>query len=410
MGELVAYVRYLREHRLHELAQKNLAIVNEMDLPLMRLFAHLSKEELLMMTQKSLGEFLTGLEVGNALELAEASNKQWEANEIPEIPQSSVQPIDLVLIYAAQKQALLDFVPEYTTSSQMAVDIIQELGVFYMKVETMAFKSLFNIQKKTESALRESEEKLREMSNSLEIRVRQRTLELERSNQELERFSYITSHDLQEPLRKIKNFTELLAQRYEGQLDEKGQKYIGYIVDGSTRMQQLITDILTYSRLGRSDYSFAPISLTQVVEQVIANLQLKIQEHQAHITYDGLPTIVGNGVLLSQLLQNLIDNALKFHGAEPPQIHISAQREGDSWLVAVQDNGIGFEPQFADRIFLMFQRLHSRDEYPGTGIGLAICKKVMDFHGGQISVKAVPGQGCTFNFAIPDHHPEPLTA
>lgn len=402
MSELTDYVRYLKKERLTELAQKNLEIVNGMNVPLMRMFAHLSDEVLLEMTKKNLGEFLSGLEVGNALEMAEASTKKWEADEIPELPQGSVQPVDLVYIYAAQRKALLHFIPDYTPDSKLAIDIIQELATFYMQVELMAFKSLFFIQKKTENALRTSEDKLKELSSSLEIRVRQRTFELERSNQELERFSYITSHDLQEPLRKIKNFTELLAQRYENQLDEKGQKYIGYIVDGASRMQQLITDILTYSRLGRSDYSFASIPVTHIIEQACANLQIKIQENHAQITYDELPTVVANATLLSQLFQNLLDNALKFHGPEPPHIHISAQREAHAWLFSVQDNGIGFEQQFADRIFIMFQRLHSRDEYPGTGIGLAICKKVMDFHGGKISVRAAPDHGSVFSFSIPD--------
>jgi light-regulated signal transduction histidine kinase (bacteriophytochrome) len=225
--------------------------------------------------------------------------------------------------------------------------------------------------------------------------------ELARSNAELQQFAYIASHDLQEPLRKVKSFTQLLAEHYGGQLDEKADKYINYIVDGASRMQTLITDLLTYSRVSTKGNPFEPTSCDDVLDRAIDNLEFSIKETSATIVRDPLPTVMADAVQLVQLFQNLIGNAIKFHGETVPRINISAQRQNAEWVFSVKDNGIGFDPQHAERIFAIFQRLHARDEYPGTGIGLAVCKRIIERHGGRIWAESAPGQGSTFRFTLP---------
>jgi len=244
--------------------------------------------------------------------------------------------------------------------------------------------------------------------------------ELQRSNQELEQFAYIASHDLQEPLRAITSFTQLLAKEYQAQLDGDADMYIEFIVDGATRMQQLIRDLLNYSRVGRYELQLQPIDCNAILERVKKDLQVAISENQAMITADPLPTITADPNQMTHLLQNLISNSLKYRSEADPRIHISAKRqivaetidsshngssqgtrEPEEWLFSLQDNGIGIEPQYAQRIFGIFQRLHTSDEYPGTGLGLAICQKIVERHEGRIWVESQLGQGATFFFTIP---------
>ena len=234
-----------------------------------------------------------------------------------------------------------------------------------------------------------------------EQKLKKAIAELARSNQELEQFAYVASHDLREPLRKIKSYTDLLVKRYQGQLDEKADKYIAYITDGAVRMQTLITDLLTYSRVGRGEISLEPTGLGAVLNRTLSDLSNVIRESNAVITTDPLPTVKANPTQMGQLLQNLIANAIKFHGQQLPHVQIRAVLHDQLWTICVQDNGIGIEPQYAERIFVIFQRLHTKDEYPGTGIGLAVCKKIVERHGGQIWVESELGRGTTFCFTLP---------
>jgi len=228
-----------------------------------------------------------------------------------------------------------------------------------------------------------------------------RARETVRSNQDLEQFAYAASHDLQEPLRAISGVTELLAQRYHGRLDEQADRYISLIVEGCGRMYQLIHGLLAYSRLGTRGQPLEPVDSATVLARALADLQAAIAEAGAEVAHDPMPTVTADRAQLGQLFQNLIANALKFRSAEPPRIHISAQRDHDLWTFAIADNGIGIDPQYAEQIFAIFQRLHTRDEYPGTGIGLAICKKIVERHGGRIWVESQSGQGSTFRFTLP---------
>lgn len=294
-------------------------------------------------------------------------------------------------------------------------------------------------------------EALREANECLEMRVQERTTELanannrlkaeilkkeqafgelqriqeelQRSNTELRQFAYVASHDLQEPLRTISSFVQLLARRYQDQLDANAQDYIDYVVDGTKRMQELIQALLGYSRVGRSTRELEPIACDSLLQLTLRRLGTVITDHAATVTYDSLPRITADPVQLGQLFQNLIENAIKYRQEAPPQIHISATLRNiaaetypqsnaansshhaelptQEWVFAVQDNGIGIEAEYFERIFLIFQRLHTRSEYSGTGIGLAICQKIVERHSGKIWVESELGKGSTFYFTIP---------
>ena len=232
-------------------------------------------------------------------------------------------------------------------------------------------------------------------------RETRRRQELARSNAELEQFAYAASHDLQAPLRTIASYAQLLERRYKDKLDAKAQKFIDYIVDGALRMQVLIGDLLQYSRVGRQGGSFQLTDCNLVLEEAIANLGSAIRKNQAIVTYSNLPAIVADDRQLVQLFQNLIDNAIKYRRAEKPVVRVSAMElQEEGWLFSVCDNGIGIDSQYAERIFIIFKRLHLREEYPGTGIGLAICKKIVERHGGRIWVESEPGRGSRFNFTL----------
>jgi PAS domain S-box-containing protein len=225
--------------------------------------------------------------------------------------------------------------------------------------------------------------------------------ELERSNKDLEQFAYVASHDLQEPLRMVSSYTQLLSQHYEGQLDEKAKKFMDYARDGAVRMQGLINDLLTYSRVGTRGKPLETADAHALLGEAIRNLAAMIEENRAIITNDDLPTVRADASQLIQVFQNLISNAIKFQRENGPHIHVSAQNKRREWVFSIRDNGIGIDRQYADRIFIIFQRLHTRQEYPGTGIGLALCKRIVERHGGKIWFESEPGKGTTFFFTIP---------
>ena len=238
-----------------------------------------------------------------------------------------------------------------------------------------------------------------------EAELARKTEALARSNAELQQFAYVASHDLQEPLRMVASYTQLLGKRYKGKLDDDADEFIEYAVDGADRMQRLIRDLLEYSRVGSETMSFQPTDCELVLRQVMRNLSKSILERQADITHDPLPMIQANPTLLTQVFQNLIGNALKFQGAAPAKIHVGAKPLADGWEFFIRDNGIGVPRDQLDRIFAIFQRLHGRSDYPGTGIGLAICKRIVEKHDGTIWVESEQGKGSTFYFTIKTPRP-----
>lgn len=228
-----------------------------------------------------------------------------------------------------------------------------------------------------------------------------RAKELARSNAELEQFAYVASHDLQEPLRMVSSYMQLLSRRYQGKLDEQADKFIHHAMVGAMRMQALIRDLLTYARVGQGG-KFEPVECEILLGHVLEDLSEAISANQGIVTHDPLPSLTGNAVQLGQLFQNLIANALKFRGEESPRVHVSAERRNGGWLFCVKDNGIGIAEEHRERVFKIFQRLHGRDEYSGTGIGLALCRKVVELHGGRIWLEPAPGKGTLFQFTIPE--------
>jgi light-regulated signal transduction histidine kinase (bacteriophytochrome) len=225
--------------------------------------------------------------------------------------------------------------------------------------------------------------------------------ELERSNKDLEQFASIASHDLREPLRMVANYTQLLAEHYEGQLDEKAKKYIAYVVEGAIRMQRLVNDLMTYSRVSTHGNPIKTVDSHFILGEAIVNLAAMIEESKAIITNEELPMVRADASQLMQMFLNLLANAIKFRGENFPHIHVSARDEEREWVFSVRDNGIGIERRYADRVFVIFQRLHTRQEYPGTGIGLAVCKRIAERHGGKIWLESEPGKGSTFFFTVP---------
>lgn len=298
---------------------------------------------------------------------------------------------------------LVDFLEQLQVKAKLVVPILTQAGLWGLLITHQcsgprpwsSFETDLLTQLADQIAIALTQAQL------LEQEVLQRQ-ELARSNAELQQFAYIASHDLQEPLRMVISYLQLLERRYQGQLDGDADDFIHYAVDGALRMRTLINDLLSYSRIGTRGRAFELVSAEAVLKQAIGNLKVAIEESQATITHQELPHVHADPTQLVQLFQNLIGNAIKFRRQEQPKIEVRATQEQDGWLFAVQDNGIGLDSQYAEQIFAIFQRLNSRTDYPGTGIGLAICKKIVERHGGKIWVHSELNQGSIFYFTIPE--------
>ena len=313
----------------------------------------------------------------------------------------------------------VDYVTKPINKEEVVARIKTHISLQRMRSHLQLQNSQLNqevlIRQQTEAQLKKSQQLLNNLNQELEHRVAERTAELVRakkqletvnielrnSNQELEKFAYIVSHDLQAPLRSLSMFTQLLAQEYREKLDSQADEYISYIAGGAMRMQTLIQDLLTYSRAGKNEQTWVSVNLAEILNQVILNLQANITENKAKITVKNLPTIIANPVEMSQLLQNLIANGIKFRSKIEPKIEIDTVSQGKRWLISVKDNGIGIEKQHRQQIFQLFQRLHTDNQYPGTGIGLTICQKIVERYGGSIWVESVVGKGSIFYFTLP---------
>ena len=268
-----------------------------------------------------------------------------------------------------------------------------EVGRLAGDVESMRRKIVRDLQE-----VRRARVLIEETNQQLESQAE----ELTRSNRDLEQFAYVASHDLQEPLRKVISFCQLLQRRYAGRLDERADQYITFAVDGAQRMQRLINDLLAFSRIGRITSGFSDVDLAQVVRDAVSQREPALEETGGSVTWENLPVVRGEEPLLASLLGNLVSNSIKFHRpGEPPRIHLSGQRVGDEWEISCTDNGIGIDTEFADKVFVIFQRLHAKEVYPGTGIGLAIAKKIIEYHGGRIWLDTSVAGGTTIRFTLP---------
>jgi len=313
--------------------------------------------------------------------LADYNLGQWRGIEAVEILRQEGLDIPVILVTGA-------------LGDTTAVECIKQGATDYVLKDSLA---------KLPHAIRRAlhEQQLRQQRREAEETLAQKVKELARSNQDLEQFAYVASHDLQEPLRMVAAYTQLLAEKYKGKLDEQADKYIHYAVDGATRMQTLVQDLLAFSRAGREGTEMSTTDCNIVVQQALLNLEAAVRDSGTQVKCMTLPTIHASGAQLRQVFQNLIGNAIKFRKPEPPVVQITAQKEGNEWLISIADNGIGISSDYLNDIFVIFHRLHTRDEYPGNGIGLAICKRIIERHGGRIWVESEKGNGTTFKFSLP---------
>jgi len=314
--------------------------------------------------------------------LADYNLPTWKGMEALKVLRAEGLDIPLILVSGA-------------LGDVTAVECIRQGATDYVLKDGLA-----RLPEVVRRALREKHER------SLRLRAEQdlaaKAEELARSNADLEQFAYVASHDLQEPLRMVAAYTQLLAERYRGKLDENADKFIGYASEGAQRMQVLIQDLLAFSRVGRKEGTLVSIDCNVVMDGVRQTLSSSIQESGAVIHYANLPSVWADRTQVAQVFQNLMGNAIKFRGKEPPVISVQAQKEGQQWLFSVADNGIGIAPEYAENIFVVFHRLHARTEYPGNGIGLAICKKIVERYGGKIWVESLGCGGSTFKFTMPN--------
>ena len=318
--------------------------------------------------------------------LADYNLPNWKGMEVLNVLRRQGLDIPMILVSGA-----LGDVTAVECIKQGATDYVLKDGL--ARLPEVVRRAL---REKHEHSLRQQAEK--DLSRKAE--------ELARSNADLEQFAYVASHDLQEPLRMVTAYTQLLAERYRGKLDENADKFIGYACEGAQRMQVLIQDLLAFSRVGRNGVARASVDCNAVMEEVLQTLASAIQESGAVVTHGALPEVWADRSQMTQVVQNLIGNAIKFRGKEPPLISVQAEKSGRYWLFSVSDNGIGIAPESAENIFVVFQRLHARTEYPGNGIGLAICKKIIERYGGRIWVEPQAGSGSIFKFTMPLHDPD----
>jgi signal transduction histidine kinase len=313
--------------------------------------------------------------------LADYNLPQWKGMDALDVIRREGLDIPLILVSGA-------------LGDLTAVDCIKRGATDYVLKDGLA-----RLPEAIRRALQERDSlRLRQQA---EAELARKIQELARSNAELEQFAYIASHDLQEPLRMVATYTQLLAERYRGRLDENADKFIGYACEGALRMQALIQDLLAFSRVGRNCEACVTVDCHALLQDILQSLGPAIRESGAVVTHKKLPVMWSNRSQMTQVLQNLIANAIKFRGREAPAISVQAERSGEHWLFSVSDNGIGIAPEHAENIFVVFQRLHTRTEYPGNGIGLAVCKKIVEHCGGKIWVESKAGQGSTFKFTLP---------
>jgi signal transduction histidine kinase len=318
--------------------------------------------------------------------IADYNLPHWNGMEVLKVLRRENPDLPLILVSGSLKDVT-------------AVECIRAGATDYVSKDGLA-----RLPEVIRRALREKQE--HSLRDQAEKDLAKKADELARSNADLEQFAYVASHDLQEPLRMVTAYTQLLSERYRGKLDENADKFLGYASEGAMRMQVLIHDLLAFSRIGRNGFTSGSVDCNAVMQEVLQALASAIQESGAVVTNAALPAVWADRTHVAQVLQNLIGNAIKFRGKEPPVVSVQAEKADQQWRFSVSDNGIGIAPEYAENVFVVFQRLHARTEYPGNGIGLAICKKIIEHYHGKIWVESEDGSGSTFKFTMPSHGPE----
>lgn len=343
----------------------------------------------------------TVLTAPHHLMLSPTIEQAWESQSPIVLLEQSVERAEDVKMMTLHKAKSMLAVPLATNEQSMGMLVVfLQHGSLFVD-EDLALLRIFAQQAAIVLQNQRMVDQLYERNEDLEQKVKARTEDLQRSNEELKMFAYVASHDLQEPLRTISSYLQLIESRYDDKLDSDGHEFIGFAVDGAARMKELIQDVLMYSRVETQPKNFIGFSVQDAVDEVCKLLELSINEAQAIITYEALPEIKADRRLAIQLFQNLLGNAIKYRGDRKPEVFIGCERENSDWHFWVKDNGIGIEPQYLEQIFVVFRRLHHREAYSGTGIGLAICKKAVELHGGRIWVESKAGVGSTFHFTLP---------
>jgi len=383
MKKLKSFSNYLKENCLKDVALEYMRIFKENDFHLTEHWITYNdnriEESCTAEVQSILISIIEGREVYN-LKLVNSGD---ESDELPGFMSSKIPPMPMILLYSFQQKAILKFLPEFSKNVEEILVVVGELQDFFSRINDKILQTVFKTQE------------------DFKVEILKQKMDLGRSNEELEQFAYVASHDLEEPLRTITSYLELIENRYRDKLDEDGTRFIHFAIDGADRMKSLIKSLLEFSRLNKSSF-FEKINVSLAVNDVVNSLKDLINENHAIIKVGKLIPIYGDAILNIQLFQNLITNAVKFKGEARPEIRISCKKDRDQTIFCVNDNGIGIKPENFERVFVIFQRLNSREKYSGNGMGLAICKKIVELHGGKIWVESAANEGSSFFFTIKD--------
>ncbi len=376
MEKLIDFLKFIQKNHIEEVARQSLKDSREMNLPILKLFAHVPDEVLIPQSIKGINDFVDSLVDGTYAEKQLASLKLWEEDKLPGIKKEDIEPTDLVLIYVIQKKGYFKFIPLYTKDSQLAIDIVMEMEALHLASQNVGVNLLFKMRKDTEA-------------------------QLELANKELESFSYSVSHDLRAPLRAIHGYTKILLEDHLANLDAEAQRMMNSVMRNTERMGQLIDDLLTFSRMGKKELQLTKVNMTDLARNAWNEINSTTPSEKVNMVVSPLLPAVADRGLMSQVLSNLVSNAVKYSGKkENPVIEVSSTEKNGELIYCVKDNGVGFDMKYYDKLFGVFQRLHSNAEFEGTGIGLALVKRIVTRHGGRIWAEAEPDKGAAFYFSL----------
>lgn len=387
--QLKKFATYVREQKLDALLDVEYDLVNELEMPLMAKLSYLDEATIKQMMKGSLTQFLDGLIDGNGYELVQKGLDNWlEGKDLQGLDRMDITLDDILLGHYAQKLSLMSFLPEYAPTTAESMPVLLEMEEYYRNVQDMAVTTLTKIEQDEKRKRLEAEERY--------------TRQLEKTNSELRQYAYLSSHDLKEPLRKVMMFSDMLLERYSDILPAEGRMYLAKMNRSLQHMTRLINDILGYSALDHETRNANDVDLNNTLAEILSDYEPLIKTKRANMKVGVLPVVKGSTVQLKSLLQNLVSNALKYSRNDMvPEVEISATENDTHYRIIVRDNGIGFDMQYSDRIFQIFKRLVTRDKYEGTGIGLAICKKIAENHGGYIMADSRLNEGAIFTVGLP---------